>query len=84
MKRAQKTKPRLLPLPQPIHYERVVPPKAKQQPVDALLPAHPPREEEVIEPEGLEEGMKKMGEEVTEILEHIPGKLYVRRIIRPK
>ncbi|MEM6816466.1 MAG: IS66 family transposase zinc-finger binding domain-containing protein [Bacteroidota bacterium] len=48
------------------------------------MPAHPPREEEVIEPEGLEEGMKKMGEEVTEILEHIPGKLYVRRIIRPK
>jgi len=27
--------------------------------------------------------MKKIGEEVTEILEHVPGKLYVRRIIRP-
>ncbi|MEM0941779.1 MAG: IS66 family transposase zinc-finger binding domain-containing protein [Bacteroidota bacterium] len=48
------------------------------------LACHLPREKEVIEPEGLEEGMKKIGEEVTEILEHIPGKLYVRRIVRPK
>ncbi|MEM0940545.1 MAG: IS66 family transposase zinc-finger binding domain-containing protein [Bacteroidota bacterium] len=62
----------------------MVPPKAQQQPVGALLPAHLPREEQVIGPEGLEKGMKKMGKEVTEILEHIPGKLYVRRVIRPK
>ena len=40
-----------------------------------VQPAHLPRKEEVIEPEGLEEGMKKIGEEVTELLEHIPGKL---------
>jgi len=59
-------------------------PKEKQKPIRALLPAHLPREEEVIEPEDLAEGMKKIGEEVTEILEHIPGRLYVRRIVRPK
>lgn len=69
---------------QQVEYERVVKPKEKQKPVRALLPAHLPREEEVIEPEDLEEGMKKIGEEVTEILEHIPARLYVRRIVRPK
>lgn len=67
-----------------ITYERNIKKKEKQQPVRALLPAHLPREEEVIEPEGLEEGMKKIGEEVTEVLEHTPGRLYVRRIVRPK
>lgn len=69
---------------QTVSYQREVKPKEKQKPVRALLPAHLPREEEVIEPKGLEEGMKKIGEEVTEILEHIPGRLYVRRIVRPK
>jgi len=67
-----------------IIYQREVKTKEKQRPVRALLPAHLPREEEVIEPDDLEEGMRKIGEEVTEILEHIPGKLYVRRIVRPK
>lgn len=52
--------------------------KGKQQPVCALLPAHLPRQEEVTEPEDLQEGMTKIGEEVTET------RLYVRRIVRPK
>jgi len=69
---------------QTITYERKKEKQEKQSPVRALLPAHLPREEEVIEPEGLEEGMEKIGEEVTELLEHTPGKLYVRRIVRPK
>ncbi|MGD1961873.1 MAG: IS66 family transposase [Fulvivirga sp.] len=67
-----------------ISYQRKVAQREKQQPVRALLPAHLPRQEEVIEPERLEEDMKKIGQEVTEILEHVPGKLYVRRIVRPK
>ncbi|MCP4459170.1 MAG: hypothetical protein GY816_14285 [Cytophagales bacterium] len=46
--------------------------RRKQQPVRALLPAHLPRQEEIIEPEELEEGMKKIGEEVIKILEHTP------------
>ena len=65
-----------------VTYQRKV--KAKQKPVRMVLPANLPRQEEVIEPEDLQEGMKKIGEEVTEILEHIPGKLFVRRIVRPK
>jgi len=67
-----------------ITYQRKKPEVKKEQPVRTLLPSHLPREEEIIEPENLETGSKKIGEEVTEILEHIPGKLYVRRIVRPK
>lgn len=69
---------------QTISYERKQKTKEKQSPVRALLPAHLPREEEIIEPEQLSEDMKKIGEEVTEILEHTPAKLFVRRIVRPK
>lgn len=49
------------------------------------LPSHLIRKIEVIEPE-LPEGEKgrKIGVEVTETLEYIPGKMYVRRIERPK
>lgn len=72
------------PTTQRVSYDREVRTKEKQKPVRALLPAHLPREEELIEPADWEEGMKKIGEEVTEILEHIPGRLYVRRIVRPK
>jgi transposase len=50
----------------------------------ALLPAHLPRKEEVILPEGDLEGKIKIGEAVTEILEFEPGSLFVRRIVRPK
>jgi len=42
------------------------------------------REEEIIEPEGIDENWVRIGEEVTEQLEHKPGEIYVRRIIRPK
>lgn len=66
------------PVTEQVSYERKLVKKDKQKPVRALLPAHLPRQEEVIEPDELVEGMKKIGEEVTEILEHIPGKLYVR------
>lgn len=48
------------------------------------LPAHLPRVEHVIEPEESTEGMKKIGEEVTETLEYIPGKLLVKKYIRAK
>lgn len=68
---------------QDINYKRTVS-KEKKTPIRALLPAHLPREEEIIEPQEIEEGSKKIGEEITEILEHIPGKLFVRKIVRPK
>lgn len=48
------------------------------------LPAHLPREEVVIEPQVNVEGAKKIGEEITEVLEYTPGKLYVKKYIRPK
>lgn len=48
------------------------------------ISANLPRKEEIVEPEGLTEDMRKIGEEVTEILEYEPGKIYVRKITRPK
>lgn len=48
------------------------------------LPAHLPRVDHVIEPEGDLTGAKKIGEEITEILEYKPGKIYVDRFIRNK
>ena len=48
------------------------------------LPAHLPRIEHIIEPEESTAGMKKIGEEITETLDYIPGKLQVKKYIRPK
>lgn len=56
----------------------------KKQPVRLALPAHLPREEEIIEPEDKQEDARKIGESVTEILEYTPGKVYVKRYVRPK
>ena len=67
-----------------ISYERNKPEKPKKQPIRLPLPDYLRREEEIIEPEGIDESWGRIGEEVTEILEHKPGELYVRRIVRPK
>lgn len=49
------------------------------------LPAHLPRKEIIIEPEGIDlSKMKKIGEEVTEELEYEEAKLYVNKYVRPK
>jgi transposase len=48
------------------------------------LPAHLPRVEHIIEPKESTEGMRKIGEEITETLDYIPGKLQVKKYIRPK
>ncbi len=49
-----------------------------------LLPAHLPRKEEVIDPEGITpENSSKIGEKVTEVLEYTPGKFYVHKTVRP-
>jgi transposase len=58
--------------------------KEKNKPVRKELPAHLPRREEIIEPENIPDGAKKIGESVTEILEYEPTNIYVRRIVRPK
>ena len=67
-----------------ITYKRMKPETDKKQAVRLPLPEDLRREEEVIEPEGIDENWVRIGEEVTEQLEHKPGELYVRRIIRHK
>ena len=68
-----------------ISYQRNKPSAAdKTKPTRSELPASLARVEEVIEPDPIPQGAQRIGEEVTEILEYEPGKLYVRRIIRPK
>lgn len=56
----------------------------KGRPVRKLLPDNLERRDEIIEPASLPEGAKYIGDVVTEILEFIPGRMYVRRIIRRK
>ncbi len=57
--------------------------QAGKKPVRMELPAHLERVIEVIEPENLPEGARKVNVKITEVLEYEPGKLYVRVIQRP-
>ncbi len=77
----------LMPVPQKeeIIYTRLKKEKKPAQPNARLpIPAHLERVVETIEPENLPEGSKKIGEEITEVLEMTPAKVYVRKIVRPK
>jgi transposase len=67
-----------------ITYTRRKPSQEKKQPLRLELPSHLERRVEVIEPENLPEGAKKIGEAVTELLEYEPASVYVRRIVRNK
>jgi len=67
-----------------ITYERKKKKENPERPVRQALPAELERREEVIEPKPIPEGSKCIGEEVTEVLEYIPGSFYVRRIVRKK
>jgi transposase len=60
--------------------------KKENHPLRKPFPAHLSRQVEKIYPEGYDENSpeKPIGEEITEILEEIPGKFYVRQIIRYK
>ncbi len=69
------------PVKEKITYEREKPSKHAGR---NKLPENLPVEEEIIEPADLNEGMVKIGEEVTEILEYVPSRFFKRRIIRPK
>lgn len=72
---------------QQINYQRVQP-KPNQAPPNHpgrnKLPDHLERKIIVIEPDGITDSMKKIGEEITEELELEPGKLFVNRYVRPK
>jgi transposase len=48
------------------------------------LPTHLPKVDIVLEPTEDTSGLEKIGEEITEQLDYTPGKLLVRRYIRPK
>lgn len=66
-------------------HERKVPQKQENAHKGRLpIPADLPRVEEVIEPQEDVSGMKRMGEDVTEMMEYEAGRVWVRRIVRPK
>ncbi len=72
---------------QNIQYQRKKeskPDTEKMQTGRMALPASLPREEEIIEPKVDVTGWKQIGKEITEELERIPGKLFVRQYLRPK
>ena len=58
--------------------------KRKEHPGRVALPSHLPVEEIVLEPEEDTSNMKCIGKEVTDQLELVPAKLYIKRFIRPK
>jgi hypothetical protein len=58
--------------------------KRENHPGRLPLPDHLPVEEIIIEPEEDTSGMKCIGKEVTDQLELIPAKLFIKRYIRPK
>ncbi len=58
--------------------------KPIQHPGRMKLPENLRREEIIIEPTGDTTGCKKMGEEITEVLEYEPGELFVKKFIRNK
>jgi transposase len=60
------------------------PTESKCHPVRLKLPEHLERRDVTIEPEGEVSGLRRIGEEITEELDYEPGRLFVRRIIRPK
>lgn len=65
-------------------HERGVGEAGGKHPGRLPIPEHLERVEEVIEPEVDTTGMRHIGDEVTEVLEYKPGKLWVRRIVRRK
>ena len=71
---------------QKITYTRnkIVEDKAVHHPGRMKLPEDLRREEIIIEPTGDTTGCKKMGEEITEVLEYQPGELYVKQYKRIK
>ncbi len=62
-------------------------PRAKRLAEDRqrrIFSEHLERRDEIIEPDEIPSESRRIGEEVTELLEYKPGELYIRRLIRPK
>jgi len=58
--------------------------KPKAHPGRMKLPDHLRRETVILKPDQDVSGLKKIGDDVTEILDYIPPELYVKQYIRPK
>lgn len=58
--------------------------KAKTHPGRTKLPEHLRREVILVQPDTDVTGLKKIGDEVSEVLDYIPAELYVKQYIRPK
>ena len=56
----------------------------KSKPSRQPIPAHLERVIHEIQPEEDVTGLVKIGEEITEELEYVPGKLFVNKFVRPK
>lgn len=56
----------------------------KAHPGRMALAEHLRREITILQPDTDVTGLKKIGEEVSEVLDYIPGELYVKQYIRPK
>jgi transposase len=62
----------------------VIPNAPKSHPGRMKLPDHLRRDIFILQPEADVRGLKKIGDEITEVLDYIPGELYVKQYIRPK
>src|SRR5437870_4655926 len=58
--------------------------KPKEHPGRMKLPEHLRRETIILQPDAEVTDLKKIGDEVSEVLDYIPGELYVKQFIRPK
>ena len=67
-----------------IRTSTIVTENKKEHPGRMKLPEHLERREVIIKPLEDVEGLKKIGEEITEELEYEAGNFYVNRIVRPK
>jgi transposase len=62
----------------------VIPTQPKAHPGRMKLPEHLRREVILLKPESDVSDLRRMGEDITEILDYIPAELYVKQYIRPK
>ena len=58
--------------------------KPKAHPGRMKLPEHLRRDTIILQPDTDVTGLKKIGDEISEVLDYIPGELYVKQYIRPK
>jgi len=58
--------------------------KPKAHPGRMKLPEHLRRDTIILQPDMDVAGLRKIGDEVSEVLDYIPGELYVKQYIRPK